>query len=249
MTGELVYNSILSYLRKDARGNALPLDTFNTFAALVDKRILASYCSRFEDSIDSSSEVGFLKVVGYTLNLTLGVATLPTNYYRMTGDPYYTDTSVTPSKVRYVDVLTSKEHTYRQRDFLTQATTVYPTCVIGTQDAYKRLQIRVAPTTLSSVKIDYIRETATPFLDYYVNDTTLHVTYLTQGQAPVTISSGSTYRDGTTGVKTSQTIDWEWSEDDLPLIITYFLDAMGIAIPDSLLLQAGLKDREEILSE
>jgi hypothetical protein len=248
MLGNTVYNALLNALRKDFRGQVVSLDEFNILSELVNQRILSAYASRFEEDIESSSDLGFLKVVGYTLNLTSGVATLPSNYYRLTGDPYYTDTSVTPNKVRYIDILTSKEHTYRQRDFLTQASTTYPTCIVGTQDAYKALQIRVAPTTITSIKVDYLRETATPYLDYYVNDTTYLATYLTAGQS-ITIPTGSTYRDGTTGTKASLTVDWEWSESDLPLIITYFLDALGIAIPDEMLIQAGSKDREEILSE
>lgn len=255
MTGDVVYETILHYLRKDKRGLSLTIDEYNKLSVIVNKRILAAYCSHFEEDIESSSDLGFLKVMGWTISCPGGIGTLPNatanplnSYYRMIGEPYYTDASVTPSKTRYIDILTSKEHSFRQRDYLTQATTTYPTCIVGTQDSSDNLQIRVSPSTISTIYIDYLRETVTPYLDYKMHDTTYAVVYLTQGET-ASVVSPYTYRDGTTGAKTSLTKDWEWSEDDLPLIVVYFLDALGIVIPDTLLLEAGKVGINEILNE
>lgn len=248
MLGSLVYENVLNYLRKDKRGMMITLDEFNTLSHLVNKRVFASYCSRFEEDINNSSDLGIFKVVGYNLSLTTGVGTLPTTYNRMMADPYYTDVSVTPSVVRRIDVVTSKEHSYRERDYLTKATTKHPTCTIGTQDAYGKMQIRVAPTSITSIKIDFLRNALTPFLDYYMNDTTKEITYMLSGTS-VAIPVGSTYRDGTTGTKTAITVDWEFTEDNLPLIVAYFLDALGATVPDELLMQVGMKDKSEILAE
>lgn len=251
MTGQTVYEAILTYLRKDKRGLSLSIDEFNTLTPLVNERIMASYCSRFEEDIESSEDLGFLKVIGSTVALSSGVGTLPTvpSYRRLIGDPYYTDTSVTPNKTRYIDVVTSKEFTYRQRDYLTQATTVYPICVIGTQTGDYKTQIRVAPTTITSIFIDYLRDPATPFLDYYITDATLAVNYMTTNTVYTVTSGTYTYRTGATGSIRSNTTDWEWDVSDLPLIVAYFLDALGVIIPDQLLLQAGMKDKSEIESQ
>jgi len=245
MTGDVVYNTLLSYLRLDKRGSVLSPDEFNAISSLVNRRVLAFYCKRYEEDIDSSSELGKLKVVGRTTALTSGVGVLPTTYYRLTGDPYYTDTSVTPNETRYIDIVTSKESSYRERDYLTKSTLRNPTCIIGTQDAYGILQIRVKPTTITTIKVDYLRIPSTPFLDYYVNDTTLAYTFLDKATS-YTVATGYTYRDGTTGVKSSITVDWEWDEDSLPLIIAYFISAMGGIIPDELMLSLGIKDITEI---
>jgi hypothetical protein len=245
MTGDVVYSSLLNYIRKDKRGLSLSIDEFNRLSVTVDKRILMAFCSRFEDDIEITSHMGFLKMFGYNVSLTSGAGTLPLDYFRIMGDPYYTDTSVTPNVVRYVDVITSKEFTYRERDYLTKASTKYPTCVIGSQDTNYNMQIRVYPNTITSIKLNYIRDTVSPYLDYYVNDTTLQVTYLTQGQS-LTIPVGSTYRDGTTGLKSSLTKDWEWDDHELPWVLAYFLQAVGVVIPDDLLLQVGRMDSAEI---
>jgi hypothetical protein len=91
-----------------------------------------------------------------------------------------------------------------------------------------------------------VRDTISPYLDYYVNDTTLQATYLTQGQQNVTIPTGCTYRDGTTGIKNSLSVDYEWDDHEKPWIVAYFLQALGATIPDELLLQVGKADSAEI---
>jgi hypothetical protein len=246
MTGDIVYSTLLDYIRKDKRGLSLTPDEFNTVSRIVDKRILLAFCSRFEDDIEISSHMGMLKVLDYPVTLASGIATLPTNYFRMISDPHYTDTSVTPNKTRYIDVVTSLEHTYRERDYLTQSSLKYPTCVVGAEDANKVLELRVYPNTITSIFIDYIRDTQSPYLDYYVNTTTLQVVYLTEGEQNVTIPTGCVYRDGSTGIKNSLTKNWEWDLHELPWIIAYFYQALGGIIPDDGLLQIGVKDSQEI---
>lgn len=248
MTGDVVYGTLLDYLRKDKRGLSLSLPEFNRISTIVDKRILGAFASRLEENIEITSHSGFLKVQGYNIDLTSGVGSLPINYYRIMGDPYYTDVSVTPNKVRYIDVVTTEEDSYRERDYLTKATTKYPTCVIGSRDAYRALQIRVKPTTITSIRINYFRDTVSPYLDYYADDVNHTITYLTAGQN-LTIPTGCTYRDGTTGPKTSITVDWEWDLHELPWILSYFLEALGIVLPDELLLQVGNKTKLEIANE
>ena len=245
MLASTVYEAVLAYLRKDKRGLSLQIEEFNKHAQMVDKRLLIAFCSRYEDDIEISSHMGFLKVIDYPLSLSGGIATLPSNYFRMSGDPWCYDTD---SVIRFVDVVTSKEHSYRQRDFLTQATTKYPTCVIGAQDANKGLQIRVYPITISKIYVTYVRDTQIPYLDYYVNNSTLRATYMAEGAQNIIVPSGCTYRDGTTGTKNSLTKNFEWDEHELPWLVAYFLQAMGAAIPDELLLQVGIKNSNDFES-
>lgn len=245
MTGEKIYKSVLDYIRTDQRGNTLSPDEFNRLSEIVSKRVLAYYKKNFEITSDNTSSLGFLKVNNYRVALSSGVGSLPSNYYDIMGDPWYIDSN---GKRRRVDVVASLEDSSREDDYsLTKATTTFPTCTIGGEDATRNLQIRVKPTTITSVNINYLRDTATPFMDYYINNTNLSLTYMSAGQS-YSIPSGSTYRDGTAGAvtKSSQSVDWEWDLDSLPLIIVYFLEILGISIPDALIAQAGLTGKETI---
>jgi hypothetical protein len=90
----------------------------------------------------------------------------------------------------------------------------------------------------------------TPYLDYYVDDVTFNVEYMAEG-ATVNVPAGSTYRDGTAGGGVgivSQTKDWEWGDEDLSLIIAKLMTAMGIQLPDEILIQAGTMNEQKILA-
>lgn len=243
MTGDVVYNTLIDYIRKDKRGQSLTIDEFNRLSSLVNRRLLADFCKKFEGSIESSSSVGAFKKLDQALTVTAGVASLPSDFYQMIGEPYYTDSG---SVVRNIDIVTSLEHSRRERDYLTKSTLKHPTCVIGSMDASDNLQLRVYPTSITSIYIDYIREPNTPFLDYYINDSTLDYTFLTEGQQSVVVASGYTYRTGGTGTYNSATVDWEFDEDELPLIIAYFTQMMGITLPDQLLIESGVLDKQQI---
>jgi hypothetical protein len=250
MTGQTVYEALLQALRKDKRGLVLSLDEFNSLSVTVDKRVLIAFMSRFEDDIEITSHAGFLKVIDYPIYLTAGVGLLPSNYFRAMGDPYYLalseENDPSPNPV-FIDVVTSMEYTYRQRDYLTQASLDYPLCVIGSQDSSKNMQIRVTPKSISTIFLNYVRVTQSPFLHYYVNDTTLQVTYLDQGAQNVPIPTGCTYRDGTKpSTVNSLTKDFEWDLHELPWILAYFMQAIGVALPDDLLVQVGKLDSAEI---
>jgi hypothetical protein len=66
--------------------------------------------------------------------------------------------------------------------------------------------------------------------------------------ATVSVPAGSTYRDGTAGGGAgivSQTINWEWSDSDLSMILAMFAQMIGLALPDPLLIQAGNTDEQK----
>jgi len=242
MLGSTVLNAVLTYLRKDKRGLALSIDEFNYLSPIIDKRVLKTLTKNFEDNIDSSSETGFLKVSNWPLTLQAGVTALPSNYYRMMGDPYYTDSGGTR---RNIDVVTSMERSYREVDYLTKSTLTHPTAVIGSSSTAGLLQVRVMPTTIASIYVNYLRMSNVPFLDYYMDNATLQPTYMIEGET-VSMAAAYTYRDGTVGVKASTTVDWEWGADELPLIVAYFLEAIGAVIPDTLMREVGSYDKNDI---
>ena len=244
MTGETVYQALLDLVRKDARGSSLSVDEFNRVSNIVNQRVLSDYFATLEEGIESSNDIGAYKVLDYSLAISGGKATLPANYYQLIGEPYYVDSTL---GTRYFDVVTSLEHAKRERNSVSKSTAKYPTCLIGSEDSNGDIEIRVYPTTITTIYIDYIRTTATPFLDYYVNTTTLQKTYLAAGVQNVVIASPYVYRDGTTGTKNSASVDWDYSDSDLPLILSYFVQILGLQLPDNALVEIGKIDKSEIL--
>lgn len=232
-----VYNLLLDELRTDKRGLTCDPDSFNRLIRLINQEIYEQYVQEFEDGIESSDSLGFLKVHNYELSLVSGVATLPSSYERLIGKPRI----LTGSSYINVDIVTTYEQACRIEDYLTEPSTTFPTCTIGGVDASGNLQIRVMPTTTTKVWIDYLRSLTVPFLDYYTNDTTLVTTFLPESAVAQNIPSGSTYRDDTPGGAAvnvlSLTKDMRWGEGDLALILQKLINRIAKSLPDELLLQ------------
>lgn len=249
MLGSVVYNAVLDSLRKDFRGNSLSLDEFNRLSPIICHRLLADYAKKFEENIDSSSTIGLFKKLDTPLTITAGKTTLPIDYFQLIGEPWYIDDTDDndPSATRTIDVVTTLQKAKRRKDYLTQPTAKYPYCEIGSMNASKLIEIRVYPTTITEINIDYIRLPNEPILDYYINDTTLIATYLTEGTQNVAIPTGSTYRDGTNPSTVNPTTkDWEFTVDSLPLIVAYFRSELGAILPDEGALTVGEKDKIQI---
>jgi hypothetical protein len=216
----LVYDTLQDTIRKDRRGRSLSIEEFNSLSVIVNRSLFSDFYDKFEGNIESSDTLGGFKEFEYGINLTanarntVAIGVLPANYYHIIGQPR--TISGTPGTVRPVDIVTAQEHSIRIDDFLTQPTETYPMCQIGGTNEIDEMRIRVYPYTIATVYIDYIRVPDTPYLDFYINDTTLDYTYMSNG-VNVTVPLGSTYRDGTPGVtvQASDTVNWEWGVDEL----------------------------------
>ena len=231
-----IYEMVLDLARKDKRGRSLDIDEFNRVAKIVNSRVYNHYYNQFETSLDSSNSLSGFKVTNYEVSLTAGVGTLPVDYYDLIGIPRYTD----GSDIREVDVVTNVEYTKRQVDYLTRPTTTHPIMMLAGESG-GQTQIRVLPSTLSSIRVDYLKSAATPFLDYYSNDTTLEYVYIAAGATP-TVPSGYTYRDGNTGsyaVPSALTVDFDWGTEDIPLILSLFVQVLGLQLGDEMMVQVG----------
>jgi hypothetical protein len=247
-----VYNVLLTTVRKDRRGKSLSIDEFNEVSVGVNKSLYDDYYKKFEGNIESSDTMGYFKKFNEPINLvsnatnTASVGTLPDDYYHVIGRPK----TISGSTVKWVDVVTAQENAKRSTDYLTQATTTYPTCQIGGINGSDELLINVYPYTITTIYLDYLRLPVTPYLDYYVDNVTLNVEYMAEG-ATVNVPALHTYRDGTAGGGVgivSQTHDWEWSDEDLGLIIAKFCLIIGIQLPDEILIQAGTMNEQKILA-
>ncbi len=247
----LVYETLVSAIRKDTRGKSLSIDEYNLIAPIVCRYVFDDMYKKFEETIDSSDNMGQFKVFNYSIALTpttgntATIGLLPANYYHIIGRPK----TISGSTIRWLDIVSTKEHAWRAEDYLTQPSTTHPTCMIGGEDGSGNVYIRANPYTINTIYLDYLRVPDTPYLDWYVNNTTLRYSYLTAG-ATQNIPSGSTYRDGTNGGVgvnvVSLTTNWEFGTDDLDAIISKFLFVIGLQLRDETLLQASMINETKV---
>jgi hypothetical protein len=247
-----VYEMVLDLVRKDKRGRSLDIDEFNRVAKIVNAEVYAHYYRLYETSLESSDALDAFKIGNHQITLSAvgtasAIGTLPSDYYTMVGVPRYID----GSDIREVDVVTAIEFTKRQVDYLTRPTTKNPIMALGGADGSGGREVVVLPNTITAVRMDYLKEAATPFLDYYVNDTTLEYTYIAAGATP-TVPSGSTYRDGSAGsyaVPAALTVDFDWTIDDISLILSLFVQKLGLQLGDELMIQVGNSDEVKTMMQ
>jgi hypothetical protein len=241
ITASHVYQTVIDIVRADKRGLTLSEDEYNRVARLVNERLYARYYSNFEANIDNIDVMGGFKVLGEVIPLVAGVGSLPDDYYQVIGKPRLLKTYTG------VNLVSSLELAERLQDYLTQPTLTHPCFILGGEDGAGNTEVNVYPITITEIELDYLRTANVPFLDYYVNDTTLVSTYLAAGATGVTVPLGSTYRTGVQGVVVvnSVTVDWEWSDSDLPLIVAMFCSYIGIQKPDQLLIEVGNVDESK----
>jgi hypothetical protein len=236
-----VYDLLISQIRADGRGLALSPAEFNRFAPVVNERMYAKYLETFETNTDTIGALAGFKVLNSTVALVSGVGSLPSNYYQLIGKPRTLDSL---GVTRRVELVSSLELDERLDDYLTQPTATHPCAILGSLDASDNVKIHLYPTTIANVYVDYLKSAVTPFLDYYVNNTTYVVTHMA-ASATVSVPSGSTYRTGTAGGGAgivSQTVNFEWSTSDLALIISMFCQMIGLAIPDADMITVATAD-------
>ncbi len=250
-----VYQTLLDITRKDARGLALNVEEFNSIAPIVNELLFAKYYSEFEENQENSETMSAFKVLNESVAVGAGgIASLPANYYKMVGQPHYIDLD---GITRYLDMVSSLEHAKREQDYLTKASLTYPTFRFGIATAVSPMTIYVTPATgINPILVDYIKTPDVPYLDYYINDLTYEKTWLTNVvvampisyTAPKVVKDGITLRAETAGAAnvTGYTVDFEWNSSDKPLLISLFLQQMGISLPDPTLYEGGTLQVKQI---
>lgn len=241
---EDIYVSLLNLIREDTRGLALSPDEYNRISRIVNERLYSKKYEEFETSTDNIDTLARFKTLNTPIVLVAGSCSLPSDYREMIGKPRIVDsTAVT----RRCDLVTQLELDERTDDFLTQPTESHPVYTLGDSDVVDNLILHVYPSTIiGSVTIDYLRNAEIPFLDYFIKDDTLVPTFMVADAINVPILLGYTYRDKTPGpiIQNSATVEWEWSDGEINLILSIFCSLMGITLPDNYLAQMG--NAEEI---
>jgi hypothetical protein len=233
-----IYDTVLSLVRKDKRGLSFSPDDFNNAIIAVNQRIYRLNYANYESSKLSIDEMDSFLVPNYAINLDAnGVGALPADYFHMAGDPWYTHAT---EGRRKIDLVTTLEFGNRELDFCTKSTLLYPTCYMAYNTTAGDMAVHVTPITCTPIYLSYLRKVATPFLDYYVDDTTFELIYMAAG-ATVTVPLGHTSRSGVAGSSNvvSQTVNIEWHDHDEPQIINLLLEAIGISLPDDMLIKVS----------
>lgn len=231
ISASYVYDTIQVILRKDQKGNAFSIGEFNKIAPIANFSLYNFYVANLGEGQEISEELKGFKTIGHDISLTSGVGDLP-SYGRMIGTPYTGTTKV--------DLIDDIEFAERISDELTQPTTENPFARLGGINAGVK-QIRVYPTSVPSVTIDYVAIPATPVLDYYIDTNGLYV-YLAEGATGVSIPAGAVYSDGTVGPSTedSLTVDFEWHSDQVPMIISEILQKAGLILSEQVAIEYGM---------
>ena len=241
------YQIFLDAIRADSRGLSVSVDEFNRMLRMTNQEYYDDLIDNFEVNTHVTGDLAYFKTHNYAISLSLSgdakVGNLPANYYYLIGKPRVVNTA---GLTRRVDLVTTYEDAVREEDYLTMATETHPTATIGGLSPTYDLQIRVKPTTLTTIYIDYFRTIDAPYLDYYVSNTTLNNTYLSETLTPQSVPSGYTYRDGTVGgtgvTVTSLTKDMLWDNSDIPMLLAKMLKKAGVQLPDELLIQSGVAE-------
>ena len=244
-----VYYLLLDELRVDKRGLSCEPDEFNRLIRVINYELYNDYIDKFEKDQSNSDDLGYLKVHDRRIGLIAGVGSLPSNYHRLIGKPRILDGTT----YRNVDMVTTYEQACMDSDFLTLPTTIHPTCTIGGVDGLGVRRIRVKPTTITNIWIDFLKTLVVPFLDYMINDTTLLPTFFEETTDAQDLPSGSTYRDGTAGgaavTVSSISKDFRWDESDLPIILTKLVNRVAKELPDELLIQTSTAEQAKADAE
>ena len=238
-----IYDTLLSAIRKDKRGLSFSPDDYNNVLPQVIQRIYRKNYVDFESSKLSMDEMDSRKVPNYPISLINGIGILPSDYFHLVGDPYYIHPTLGR---RRIDLITSLENGQREMDYYTKASESYPTCFMAYGATSEDMSLYVTPPTCTPIYIDYLKEPVIPFLDYYT-DTNLNVIYMAEG-ATVTVPLGGQARNGAIGISNvvSQTKNFDFHDHDIPAIVNQLLEAVGISLPDEMLIQVSAVDDPKI---
>jgi len=231
-----IYDTISTLIRKDQHGNSFNIEEFNRIIKLINYELYTFHAGRIGEYSESTEALKDFIVMDLPLSLSSGVAALANAYDRMMGKPYIlSGTDYVP-----VDIVTNLELIDRLSDELTKPTATHPIAVLG-ETSGGNSRIKVYPTDTATLYINYLTIPAVPILDYYIASTGLYV-YLDEDATGISVPSGAVYSDGTPGPTTvaSTTVDFEWHEDETPIIIDMILQKAGLVLEKQMPIEYGI---------
>jgi len=261
-TNDDLYQILLHRIRKDRKGSISPEE----FESFLNNRSMDYFNQQFRVEGTSKLNLDALSPFMVTADfVTVGQQASTGQYYfslyaapalwTTTADVYfYTDYDIAhlinvwhttdpeafnTTRVR-VDVLSNTELADRFGNAITGPSAAYPFCTMWDQDAYW-----IYGVTTGYVGLDYYRYPAATYFDYYT-DTVGNITYLTDGQAAYTLTTGQIARDESVSGEsvTSASVDLEWRDQDAMNILDLVISDVSIALSDPSSYQASLMERQ-----
>jgi hypothetical protein len=239
------YDTILDLIRKDQKGRAFSIPEFNDIIKLVNYELYSHLAPKSGQDTDVIEALKDFVVLGATISLTSGVGSIPSGYERIQGKPYV----ISGADTIPVDVITSLELPDRLEDELTKPSALHPVAIIGGAPVLDLSQITVYPDTISDIRVSYLKIPATPLLDYYILSTGQYF-YLDEDATGITIPVGAVYSDGVTvnpSTVDSLTVNFEWREDQTPILVNMVLQKAGIVLESQIPIEYGIakQNKEE----
>ena len=228
LSNENIYNLVKAIIRKESRGGVFTPDDFNLrFPVLVRERYDYKK-GEMERTSDITEDMEHYLASVTPVYAGSGQYAKPANFEKHLGAM-----AVSNGVYRHLDLITRMEYT--QLNSLTQPTLRNPVMY------YENGYCYVKPPTSQGVQIHYMVSPVEPFLDYYY-DSNRNIVFLAV-DATVNIVAPALYRDGTTGNKTSTTIECDLSDSDKIAVMYMLLKQYGVSLPDEMLLQYGMNEQ------
>lgn len=218
MNNGRIWDIVHTVLAKESRGNIIKP---GRFSYLLEQANTEYFNQQYEKWSGSQTILDSLRPfveVDEVLSTTTGTGDLTglsQTYRNAIGARATSDDAL-------VDIVTPVEWNAWIGDTVMTGTSDYPLAVIDGSN------IKVYPTSISSIKFSYLREPATPIFDYYI-DANYTVQYLTEGQSEYPLKTGEVGSSGETADTevTSTSIDLEWENSDVVNIISIILEKLG----------------------
>jgi hypothetical protein len=141
--------------------------------------------------------------------------------------------------IREIPLVDHADLANRMSNLMREPLKYHPVCTIDGNN------LKIKPTDVTPVIIDYLAFPTTPIFDYYIdaNDNVVPMAVA----ATHALVAGETYSDGTTtGTKTSTTIELEWGSEYHFQYINLLLKRLGLANNDQLHLQTAMAEEQTL---
>jgi hypothetical protein len=247
MTLEQIYKYLNSLINADSLGGDLNLKEFNymlqdeninLFKEEVEHLYTVQRADALKPEVVYSSKMLRKFINETTIAPTVGVVNLSS---QLTSYAYFLACRTAAAyngQIRNIPLVTHETFNIMASNLLSKPLKKNPVCVIDIDS------LRIRPTNITSVIINYLRFPATPVFDYYINATD-DVVYLAAA-ATHALTSGETGSVGqTTGTVTSLTVELEYSVDFHSAFLNRLLGRLGLPQRDQALIQTAMMNKQE----
>lgn len=247
MTLYEIYSYLNALINTESLGGALNLKEFNYALkseniSLFTEEVENLYSGKRNGSLTpemvySSKMLRQFTKEG-TITPTAGVVDLST---QLTSYAYFIGARTAASyngMVRAIPLVTHETFNVMASNILSRPLKKNPVCVIDGNS------LRIRPTDITSVIVNYLSFPATPIFDYYI-DANDNVQYMAPSTSHALVS-GETYSDGTTsGTKASTSVELEYSVDFHANFLNRLIRRMGLPQRDQVVLQEAVMTKQE----